>query len=105
MGDLIMTQPDRKLRRVACLQAPHLSFNPQTLDTLIDEGFTDINLWIKEEGGQNYGHFLIDDARQMTQMAHDRGLDVVLFSLYIKGQEPLVHREPERAMIGHPWPP
>jgi len=94
-----MTKPERKLRRCALLMFPAKSLNAETLDTIVTEGFTDVGISVFACDPQFEGSsFTVDQGYQLAQMAHERGLGVNIFTTYIKCQEPLIQREPHRAM-------
>ena len=97
-----MTDTTRQLRRCALLGTPDLSLNARALDAIVADGYTDVVMWVVQDREQFIGTcFALDQGRQLAEMAHQRGLGVVAFTTYMKCQEPLVQREPHRALIAH----
>ncbi|MBH04825.1 MAG: hypothetical protein CMJ20_00740 [Phycisphaeraceae bacterium] len=91
--------PPRKLRRCALLNFPSKSFNVETLDAVIAEGFTDIGISVfhMDSGFEGTG-FTLDQGHQIAQWAHERNLGSNIFTLYMKCKEKLIQKTPHRAM-------
>ena len=83
--------PPRKLRRCALLNFPSKSFNVETLDAVIAEGFTDIGISVfhMDSGFEGTG-FTLDQGHQIAQWAHERNLGSNIFTLYMKCKEKLI---------------
>ena len=92
----------RAIRRCALLLFPEHSLNPDTLDALRTEGFTDVGVATFISGthrafsGQGFSE---EQGRELAGLARERGLGVMAFTGYMKYQEELIRREPQRAML------
>ena len=101
MGRSIMdANAQRCLRRSARLMFPKHTLRPEVLDQIVAEGFDDVCVTLLEMeevfGDQSYS---LAQARELAELAEPRGLSVTAFVSYMKYQEPLICREPERAMV------
>ena len=97
-----MTDTPRELRRCALLLFPDKSLNAETLDGIVAEGFTDGGVAAIQNREQFPGSgFLMDQGRLLAEMARERALGLIIFTGYMKYQEPLIRREPRRGMISY----
>jgi len=90
-------------RRAAFLEFPRQSFFESVIDRIADEGYDDVSLLIIPDR-DNMGNaieqgFTVAQGRQMQDWCHRRGLSVIIFTGYMKYEEPLLAKEPQRAMV------
>lgn len=93
----------RECRRMAFIQFPRHSFDPKVIEAIAAEGYDDVGLLlIPDEGnmGNQIGQgFTLAQGRQLQDWCQGCGLAVTVFTGYMKYEEPLLAREPQRAMI------
>ena len=87
------------LRRAALLLFPKESLNDETLDRIVDEGFTDVGAGVVASPLIGDQGFSFEQAERLAAMCHERGLGFVAFTGYMKYQQRLLAEEPERLMI------
>lgn len=90
-------------RRMAFIQFPRVSFDPKVIEAIAAEGYDDVGLMlIPDEGNMgnqiNQG-FTLAQGRQIHDWCRRHGLAVTVFTGYMKYEEPLLAREPWRAMV------
>ena len=90
----------RTLRRCTVLAFPDVSLNAETLDEIVAEGYDDVCLSVafNETCLQNEP-FSVEQAEHLARLGHERGLGIRVFTGFMKYQEPLLRREPTRAMV------
>jgi len=92
----------RQLRRCALLLFPEESLNPETIDQIASEGFTDVGVAVfmsrstRHFSGQG---FSVEQGRRLAELAEERKLGLLAFTGHMKYQEDVLQAEPERAMI------
>ncbi len=89
----------RPLRRAALLLFPGESLREDVLDTILREGFTDVGIGVKTTPTVPGQGFSIPQARELAAMCQARHLGIIAFTGYMKYQEALLNREPQRTMI------
>ena len=94
-----MTSTDRKLRRAALLLFPKFSLDEETLDRIVEEGFTDIGAGVAVTPTMKDQGFSFEESQQLAEMCEPRGLGFVAFTGYMKYQYQLVADEPQRLML------
>lgn len=88
----------RALHRCAVLDFPDHSLNEETLDRIVAEGFTDVSSLLSGPIMPGQG-FSLAHVQRLSAMAEARGLGLVLATGYMKYENELLAREPQRAMI------
>ncbi len=88
---------ERRLRRAALLSFPRVALNEETLDRIVEEGFTDVGAGLVELP-KGYHGFSLENGERLARMCAERGLGYIAFTGYMKYQEALVAAEPQRLM-------
>ena len=87
----------RRLRRAALLSFPRVVLNEETLDRIVEEGFTDVGAGLVELP-KGYHGFSLENGERLARMCAERGLGYIAFTGYMKYQETLLAKEPHRLM-------
>jgi hypothetical protein len=90
-------------RRGAFLEFPRQSLSESVIDRIASEGYDDVCLYVIPDR-DNMGNaieqgFTIEQGRKLHDWCAARGLGVIVFSGYMKYEEPLLAKEPHRAMV------
>lgn len=93
----------RKLRRVAYLLFPREVFREEVIAQIAAEGYHEVAIGLIQSEG-SMGNFVeqgftLDKAVQLHDWAYAHGLSSMVFTGYMKYEEPLIAREPQRAMV------
>ena len=88
---------ERTLRRAALLSFPRVSLNEETLDRIVEEGFSDVGAGLVELPKGFHG-FSMEKGERLARMCAERGLGYIAFTGYMKYQEALLAEEPHRLM-------
>ena len=93
----------RSLRRVALSAFPAETLNEAAVQTVVDEGYTDIGIAlvvIADEGSWQKGEgWTLTKARELAKLAEKQDLGLVIFTGYMKYQELSLRDHPERAFV------
>lgn len=91
----------RPLRRVALSNFPAETLNEPAVRTIVAEGYDDIGIGLVMlgEAGEPQEGWPMDQARDMSRLAADQGLGMIIFTGYMKYQEPILLEQPHRAFV------
>lgn len=90
--------PTGALRRSALLDYPAVTLNSATLDQIVAEGFSDVSLILSGSIMAGQG-FSSEQVHTLSAMAGERGLGLILVSGYMKYENEMLLREPQRGMV------